>query len=363
MDLEIDMSEDGHPDDLVGSYAIEACPPDEARSVADHASRCPTCAAEIAELSRVAEWIGVATAKVPAPELRSRVLSAALAARPAGRSAVSSVSAADHTTPDAGRARRIGPVGDVGDGAEVHRLLEPYRVQVAELDRLLSGLSQPQWMLPTGPHRSVRDLVVHLCGNDGPVAAAAGVDPSTLEDLSSTSDVRLGWRGQADAIIDVAVRQGAQLLHRQVGLAGRTAIRGPVREALIQRGFETWIHAEDVRAALRLPPQTPSAQQVSDIVNFALRLLPAAMDAAGRAHRTKAVRVVLTGVGGGTRLVNLSAAGPAPGTVVAEVSLPADRFCRMLAGRLVASSANVEIDGDSSAANDFLTVAATMGCD
>ena len=136
-----------------------------------------------------------------------------------------------------------------------------------------------------------------------------------------------------------------------------------MREALIQRGFETWIHAEDVRAALRLPPQTPSAQQVSDIVNFALRLLPAAMDAAGRAHPDKAVRVVLTGVGGGTRLVNLSAASPTPGTVVAEVSLPAERFCRMLAGRLVASSANVEIDGDSSAANDFLTVAATMGCD
>lgn len=338
----------GHPDDLLGPYVLEACAPDEERLVAEHASRCPTCAAEIAELSRAAEWIGVATARTPAPELRSRVLSAALAARPAGQ---------------VGQVGQAGEIGEVGDDTEVHRLLEPYRVQVDELDRLLSGLSQPQWLLPTGPHPSVRDLVVHLSGNDGPVAAAAGMDPSTLENLPSTSAVRLGWREQAHAIIDVAARQGPRLLRRQVGLAGRSSARGPVREALVQRGFETWIHAEDVRAVLRLPPQTPSAQQLSDIVNFALRLLPAAMDAAGRGHPDKAIRVALTGVGGGTRLVDLSAASPTPGTVVAELTLPVELFCRMLAGRLAASSTNVKIDGDFSAANDFLTVAATMGCD
>ena len=61
------MTDDEHPDDLVGPYAIESCPPDEARPVAEHASRCPTCAAEIAELSRVAGWIGMATARAPAP--------------------------------------------------------------------------------------------------------------------------------------------------------------------------------------------------------------------------------------------------------------------------------------------------------
>jgi uncharacterized protein (TIGR03083 family) len=331
------MTDDGHPDDLIGAYVVEVCPPDEARSVAEHASRCPTCAAEIAELSRVAEWIGMATTRAPAPELRSRVLSAALATRPAARSSVSPASLADCTA--------------------VRRLVEPYQVQVAELDRLLSGLSPPQWLLPAGPHRSVRDLVVHLRGNDEPIATAAGLDPSAL------GDIRLDWRGQAHAVIDAVARQGTRLLHRDVRLAGSTGIRGPVREALIQRGFETWIHAEDIRAAVRLRPRIPSAQQLSDILNFALRLLPAAMEAAGRAHRDKAIRVVLTGVGGVTRLVNLSTAGPTPGTVVAELSLPAERFCRILAGRLVASSTNASVDGDRGAANDFLTVAATMGCD
>jgi uncharacterized protein (TIGR03083 family) len=356
------MNSDGHIDDLVGPYVLEACSPGELQSLAEHASGCPTCAAEIAKLSRAADWIGVASAKAPAPDLRSRVLSAAIAARAVGQSTLGPDSGADHATLNTGQALRSGQVGDAADG-EVHRLLEPYREQVDDLNQLLSELSQPQWLRPTGPHRTVRDLVLHLCGNDGLVAVAAGVEPPILDDLRSTTDVRLGWRGQVDAIIDAVAGRGPQLLWRQVDLAGRTATRGQMREALIQRGYETWIHAEDIRATLRLPPQTPSAQQVSDIVNFALRLLPAAMDAAGRAHPAKAIRLVLTGAGGSTRLVNLSATSPTPATVVAEVCLPAERLCRLLAGRPDASSTTVDIEGDSSVATDFLTVAATMGCD
>jgi uncharacterized protein (TIGR03083 family) len=205
--------------------------------------------------------------------------------------------------------------------------------------------------------------MVHLRGNDELVATVAGVDAPAREQLSSTSDIRLDWRGQADAIIDVVSREGAGLLDRHVQLAGHRVIRRPMREAMIQRSFETWIHAEDVRAALQLPPQTPSAQQVSDTISFALRLLPTAMDAAGRAHPYKSIRLVLSGDGGSTRLVDLSAGNPTPATVVAEISLPAERFCRLLAGRLASSSTSARIDGDSSIANDFLTVAATMGCD
>ena len=49
--------------------------------------------------------------------------------------------------------------------------------------------------------------------------------------------------------------------------------------------------------------------------------------------------------------------------MVAEISLPAERFCRLLAGRLTGSSTSAEVDGDPDAVHDFLTVAATMGCD
>jgi uncharacterized protein (TIGR03083 family) len=331
--VETEMIDEGHAGDLAGPYALGACSPEEARAVAGHESRCPACAAEIAELRQAAEWIGASAARAPAPGLRSRVLAAALAARPAAR-------------PEA---------------AEVRRLGELYGIRVAELDRLVSGLSPPQWQLPSGPHESLRGLMAHLCANDGLVAAAAGLDPGPVDARSPAAEVRRSWRRQAGALVEAVDSRGALLLDRQVPLAGRRVIRRPLREALIQRGFETWIHAEDVRRVLDLPPLRPGAQQLTDIVGFALRLLPAAMEAAGRAHPGRAVRLALTGAGGGSHLVELSSTGPR--AVVAEISLPAERFCRLLAGRLASSSAHAEIGGDAAAAADFLTVAATMGCD
>ncbi|SNT63230.1 TIGR03083 family protein [Asanoa hainanensis] len=323
------MTQPRHTGDLAGAYALEACPPDEERSVAEHLSHCPTCAAEATDLGRVAGWIGASSAQAPAADLRARVLSAALAARPAGR-----------PRPD----------------AEAGRLTGIYAAQVAELDRLLGRLSPAEWLLPSGPHRSVRDLVVHLRGSDAPVAAATGIAR-----LESTSDAHLGWQRQAGAIVSALGDADSAVLAERVPLAGRTAVQRPLREALVQRGFETWIHAEDVRAVLAAPPRPPSAAQLADIVAFAVRLLPAAMVAAGREHPGSAVRLVLTGDGGGTQLVRLS---PAPGSAVAaEVSMPAERFCRLLAGRLTSPLHSADVGGDRDVATDFLTVAATMGCD
>ena len=64
------------------------------------------------------------------------------------------------------------------------------------------------------------------------------------------------------------------------------------------------------------------------------------------------------------RVVALSAGGPASAAaVVAEVSLPAANFCRLLAGRLDPAASGVRVSGNPSAAAAFLAVAATMGCD
>jgi hypothetical protein len=74
---------------------------------------------------------------------------------------------------------------------------------------------------------------------------------------------------------------------------------------------------------------------------------------------------VLTGPGGGERQVVLSASAPAPptGDVVAEVTMPAERFCRLLAGRVPVAEAGARTRGDSAAVARFLAVAVTMGCD
>ncbi|MCY1136781.1 hypothetical protein OWR29_02140 [Actinoplanes sp. Pm04-4] len=292
----------------------------------------------------------------------------------------------------------------LGDGRlDEARPGDAYRVQVAELDRLLGDLPAELWQRPSRPHTSVRAMIVHLSENDALVAGAADVGPRR-----SNPDVRVQWRSQADAILEAADRDDGALLDRRVRLAGRAEVHRPVRQALIQRGFETWIHAEDVRAVLGLPPRPPAGGQTAGIVGFALSLLPAALKAAGHNHT---VRLALTG--GGTHLVGpdepvASSALTGVGThligpdepvassalagvdtylvgpdepvassaltgvsanlvglhePVAEITLPAERFCRLVAGRLTPADSGAVISGDREAATKLLSVAATLGCD
>jgi uncharacterized protein (TIGR03083 family) len=324
------MTFDAHPDELLGAFVVEACAsPTEATSVTQHAAECGDCAAEIDVLHDAAHWLAVSASRQPAPSLRDRVLSAALAARPARE-------------------------------ADVGVSLEPYVAEVAKFGQLLAHLSEPQWQLRTGPYDTVRDLVGHLAANDGLVATDLGIPPARV-----SSDVRRRWHEQAEVLRREVSRAGPGLLDRSVRLAGSAEVRRPLREALTQRAFETWIHADDVRAALDLPAEPPPPEQVTRIVDFGLRLLPAAMDAAGAGHPHQAIRLVLTGAGGGERQVPLSAAVPSPdtGDVVAEVTLPAVRFCRLLAGRIPVAEAGAETRGDPAAVAHFLAVAVTMGCD
>jgi uncharacterized protein (TIGR03083 family) len=345
------MIDNGHIGDLAGPYAVGACSEAEAIAVTEHVRTCSACAAEIDTLSRTAEWIGASAARPPAPGLRPRVLAAALAARPAARPTAADPTAADPTAADptvidptaAGTAVR----SPRADAADVRRLCDAYRYQVAELDRLLAGLAPEQWRRPSRPHPTVRALMLHLTENDQLVAEAAGVERAPG---SSAPDVRRHWRTQAEALIDAAGRTGPGVMVR---LAGRRPVQRPMREALIQRGYETWIHAEDVRAVLDLPSRQPVAGQIGDIAGLALSLLPAAMKVAG--HR-RGVRLVLTGDGARDQLVG-------DGQAVAEVTLPAERFCRLAAGRLDPAAAGAAIGGDRAAANGLLTVTATLGCD
>ena len=225
------------------------------------------------------------------------------------------------------------------------------------------------------------------------------------------------------------------LLTRPVRLAGKVPIRRPLRDALTQRAFETWIHRDDIRVAVALPPIPPASGHLARILAFGLALLPGAIEAAGRA-RPGSVLVALTGPGGGDHLVRMgtpaSPARPAdarpeaaarregqppdeartgearaagtqaapPGEArsrgeraaeasageawaggaraeaagadevraadggwIAEVRMPADRFGRVMAGRVPVTPAVAVVHGDRSAAFDLLAVAATLGCE
>jgi uncharacterized protein (TIGR03083 family) len=315
-----------HPDELLESYAFGDCPEPSAARVNAHVSTCARCAELVGRAAEAAGWIAVTHAAAPPAGLRERVLAAARAARP--------------------------PV--TADNAEAS---EPWARQVAEMGELLSSLSGAQWQAHTAGGGTVRELVLHLAGNDRQVSADLGdpVEPPP-------GDPAEVWRDGSDRLLRT-VSRGDLPLTTPVRLAGKAPVRRPLREALIQRAFETWIHNDDIRAAINLPAVPPAGDHIARIVGFALALLPGAMDAAKRAHPGKAVRLELTGPGGGGHTVPLSARGGEPPGPVAEVRLPAERFGRLLAGRVPVTGRVAEISGHRPAALDLLTVAATLGCD
>ena len=73
---------------LTGGYAVDALTGDEQAAFEKHLARCQSCAQEVRGLREAAARLAMATAITPPPELRSRVLTAALRTRqlpPPGR--------------------------------------------------------------------------------------------------------------------------------------------------------------------------------------------------------------------------------------------------------------------------------------
>jgi hypothetical protein len=61
---------------LTGSYALDALTDDEQADFEKHLARCPSCAEEVKGLRETAARLAMATAVVPPPEMRIRVLAA-----------------------------------------------------------------------------------------------------------------------------------------------------------------------------------------------------------------------------------------------------------------------------------------------
>ncbi|GIM94339.1 maleylpyruvate isomerase family mycothiol-dependent enzyme [Paractinoplanes toevensis] len=342
----------GHPDDLLEAYAFGDCADP---SVAAHVGSCGACSALVSTAARTAAWLSASHFEAPPIALRSRMLTAARSAR------APSISSA----------------------------LDAYAAQVASFGVLLDGLSARDWQAPVTGGRTVAELVSHLAANDARVAddlglsappsvrlspsarlspppggllPVAGLSSSPVAGLSSSPVARLEWRDRSDRLLRT-VGSRADLLGHPVRLAGRIPVRRPLRDALTQRAFETWIHDSDVREAIALPPVSPPPLHLARIVALGLALLPGAMDSAGRGRPGTTVFVRLTGPGGDSFVVPMSAGPASGGSPVAEIRLPAERFGRLLAGRIPVPASAAEISGDRSAALDLLAVAATLGCE
>lgn len=99
------------------------------------------------------------------------------------------------------------------------------------------------------------------------------------------------------------------------------------------------------------------------MADLAVTLLPAGVARAGIARPGSAVRLVLTGPGGGTWDVGLDGAAVAPGAASARITVATDAFCRAVGNRVAPGETHAWIDGDEAVAADLFADAAALALD
>ncbi|MGW0084150.1 zf-HC2 domain-containing protein [Streptomyces sp. NPDC003393] len=385
---------------LLGAWALAACSPQETAAVEEHLGECGDCAEEALRLRDAVGLLHRPESLDPDPGLRTRVLASCLERRPA----------------------RF-PVPDWA---------APYDAETARLDALLQDIGDVEWDAPvrlrwfdgeeTASRRTtVAGVIAHLTSVDGLVAVAVGLeDPLGATDgpgdagptpearteaywrstrLPPAGSVRVPWREQTHTLVRTVSAAGG------TGAAGGTDAGGtdagrnraggtegaaaaaravsygdfelPLRDALLDRAFECWVHAEDIAEAVDYPYEPPAPRHLRRMIDLAARMLPGMLAvrrraglsspartrhlvAAGRPGRS--LRLEIEGLAGGEWLIPLDSPG-AVGSAeheVAHVALDGVEFCRLAAGHIAPREAAVGQVGDREAIRDVLYAAASL---
>lgn len=330
-------SDCGRGGDLA-AWMVGACSVEEAAAMREHVTGCPRCGADHGVIVRTTAWLGVVTAMRPPASLRSRVLTEA-------------------------RMRRWNP----------HRLrtevIDPYLLQVRTLDALLGNLTPAQWRTPVPRHGDVTGLVRHLAGNDAmvltdlePLTSTPAGGPA-VEPTSDRPVAHEQWRAQSSRLVTHPRFRSPRELERPVRLAGRRPVYRSLREGMVQRAFETWIHTDDIRTSLRLVGPPPPSRHLRSIVDLVVTLLPVAMIAAGRGHSGKVARLRLSEAAEETEWRLLLGDGVPDADAAVTIHTGMAAFCRLVAGRLARHDLMLQVTGEEALAVDLLDVASMLGCD
>ncbi|MFD7697050.1 maleylpyruvate isomerase N-terminal domain-containing protein [Streptomyces sp. NPDC059805] len=358
---------------LLGAWALAACSPEETAAVEEHLGECGGCADEALRLREAVGLLHPAESLDLDPSLRARVLQGCLDRRP--------------------------PRVPVPEWAA------PYDAETARLDALLQDFGDAEWHAPvrlrwfrrdepTSRRTTVAGVIAHLLTVDGMVAAALGL-PDPLGDVPAdrptpsarteaywrashfppTRAVRAPWREQAHDLVRTVSFTGGGTGALSVPY-GDFAL--PLRDAMLDRAFECWVHAEDIAGAVDYPYEPPSGSDLHHMVDLAARLLPSMLSArrqaglaapapegrrlvsAGRPGRS--LRLEIEGSGGGEWLIPLdspAAVGSAEHEV-AHVALDGAEFCRLAAGHVPPAEAAAGQLGDREAIRDVLFAAASL---
>ncbi|MER0446429.1 zf-HC2 domain-containing protein [Streptomyces sp. Edi4] len=358
---------------LLGAWALAACSAEETDAVEAHLTECAPCADEALRLRDAVGLLQAERSLDLDPMLRARVLENCLGRRPA-RIPVPAWAAPY----DAETARLDALLNDFGD-AEWHA---PVRLKWFEDDR------------PASRRTTVAGVIGHLMTVDAMVATALGLDEPVRmdpEDAASaagptartealwraaryplTRTVREPWREQSHTLIRTVSFAGGGSAELDVA-CGEFAL--PVRDAMLDRAFECWIHAGDIADAVDYPYDPPSGAHLHRMIDLAVRVLPATLAGRRRAGLAspprglvaagspgRSLRLEIEGVGGGDWHIALDspAALASPAHEVAHVALDGVEFCKLAAGHVPPEEAAAGQLGDREAISDVLFAAASL---
>nr|WP_149183529.1 zf-HC2 domain-containing protein [Streptomyces sp. TRM49041] len=356
---------------LLGAWALTACSAEETAAVEAHLTECAPCADEALRLRDAVGLLHSERDLDLDPLLRTRVLETCLGRRPA----------------------RIPVPAWAG----------PYDAETARLDALLQDIAHTEWQAPVrlkwfegdrqvSRRTTVSGVISHLLAVDGLVAAALGLDdplrPTRRDGLNDPGErteaywkefdhpekrcVRGPWRDQTHTLIRTVSFAGSGVADLSVPYGSFSL---PLRDALLDRAFECWVHAEDIAAAVDYPYEPPAGAHLHGMIDLAARLLPAALADRRRAGLAAPARTLVEagapgrslhleveGAGGGHWYIALDspAAVGSPDQEVAQVALDGVEFCQLVAGHISPEEAAVGQDGDRDAIKDVLFAAASL---
>ncbi|WP_251829236.1 zf-HC2 domain-containing protein [Streptomyces sp. ATCC 21386] len=378
---------------LLGAWALAVCSAEEALAVEEHLGVCGGCADEARRLREAVGLLHPPESLDLDPALRTQVLDACLGRRPP----------------------RI----------PVPRWAAPYDAETARLDALLQDIGAADWHAPVrlrwfegeGPvsrRTTVAGVIAHLLTVDGLVAAALGLDdplapltpPDGLEPgpgepvgalspaarteaywkashFPPTRALRAPWRQQSHDIVRTTSFTGGDDPDGSgtPGTSGRPTVPYggfvlPLQDAMIDRAFECWIHAEDIAEAVDYPYAPPSGRHLHGMIDLAARMLPVALAERRRTGLAsppgrhlvpagapgRSLRLEIEGSGGGEWLIPLDspAALGSADHEVAHVALDGVEFCRLAAGHVPPEEAAAGQGGDREAIRDVLFAAAAL---
>ncbi|MGW5429382.1 MDMPI N domain containing protein [Streptomyces sp. NPDC004059] len=361
---------------LLGAWALAACSAAETAAVEDHLGACGSCADEARRLREAVGLLHQPESLDLDPGLRTRVLASCLERRPP----------------------RI-PVPEWAG---------PYDAETARLDALLQDFGDAEWHAPVrlrwfesdaakSRRTTVAGVIAHLLSVDGLVAVGLGLEDPLTEVVGAavrqavgpaerteafwrtshfppTRSVRGPWREQSHGLVRTVSFTGGQ--------AGGLAVSYgdfelPLHDAMLDRAFECWVHAEDIAEAVDYPYQPPAPRHLNKMIDLATRMLPTALatrrqtglasPARGRhlgiaGEPGRSLRLEIEGAAGGEWLIPLDspAAVASADLEVAHVALDGVEFCRLAAGRVSPEEAAAGQVGDREAIRDVLFATAGL---